>query len=95
MRSLFNSQGLGKTIQTLALMVGERSTDPDIKSTLIIAPLSLIHQWKQEIESKSEKNTLRVYIHHGNSRVKDVKMFRRYDVVCHLYFDLRLSRRTV
>jgi SNF2 family DNA or RNA helicase len=86
--------GLGKTIQTLALMVGERSTNLDVKATLIVAPLSLIHQWKDEIESKSERNTLRVYIHHGTSRVKDARLFRRYDVV-YIFFNVYLGNNNL
>jgi SNF2 family DNA or RNA helicase len=66
-------------------MLGERSKDPDVKSTLIIAPLSLIHQWKQEIESKSAKGSLRVIVHHGPTRVKDFRLFRRFDVVITTY----------
>ncbi|KAL1923656.1 uncharacterized protein VTP21DRAFT_8636 [Calcarisporiella thermophila] len=77
--------GLGKTIQTLSLMLSNRSTDANIKTTLIVAPLALIRQWECEIKSKTTPESLSVYVHHGPSRTKDPKRLMRYDVVVTTY----------
>ncbi|ESZ97694.1 hypothetical protein SBOR_1881 [Sclerotinia borealis F-4128] len=51
---LADSMGLGKTVQTLACMVGNPPTKEDkqrnVKATLIVVPSSVISQWLEEIE---------------------------------------------
>ncbi|KAG8979771.1 DNA helicase rad5, partial [Tulasnella sp. 427] len=37
-------------------------------ATLIVAPLTLLSQWKTELERSSKKGTLKAYIYHGNAR---------------------------
>ena len=81
---LADDMGLGKTIQMLSLIVTHKSADPACKTTLIIAPVALMRQWKQEIETKvkrSYNHRLSVYIHHGPSRKKSFNDLRHFDVV--------------
>lgn len=51
---LADSMGLGKTVQTLACMVGNPPTEEDEKrgvtATLIVVPSSVVRQWLEEIE---------------------------------------------
>jgi len=79
--------GLGKTIQTLALILSHRrpveiSTPKSSKATLLIVPLALADQWRREI---SEKTTLKAYVHHGPKREKDPVKIARWDVVITTY----------
>lgn len=53
--------------------------------TLIIAPLALIHQWVDEIKTKTEYNKFRVLKHHGPNRIKNPAILRRYDVIVTTY----------
>ena len=93
--------GLGKTIQSLALMLTNPrpplsySASTNIKQTLsasvgkgtlIVAPLALIKQWEAEIKDKvSESHKLRVCVHHGPQRTKRFEDLKKYDVVITTY----------
>lgn len=87
---LGDEMGLGKTIQLLSLMVTRKSDDPRCKTTLIVAPVALLRQWKQEIQHKIKpgRHTLSVYTHHGQTKKKDFNEFRHYDVVLTTYGSL-------
>jgi len=79
---LADAMGLGKTIQTIATMVRNPSTDRKIRNTLIILPLPLLQQWKEEIELKSN---LSVLIYHGPKRTKSINQLKAVDVVLTTY----------
>lgn len=82
---LADDMGLGKTIQTLALILENRPTNPERKTTLIVAPLALIRQWESEINTKTKPGTLKVLVHHGPGRTKSVVTMRKHDVVITTY----------
>ncbi|KAF9486204.1 hypothetical protein BDN70DRAFT_822530 [Pholiota conissans] len=77
---LADEMGLGKTIQMITTMVLNRSQDPARKTTLIIAPLALLDQWKLEIEEKSNCG-FTCLIYHGHSRTKKRSQLVKHDVV--------------
>jgi SNF2 family DNA or RNA helicase len=73
--------GLGKTIQTLALLVSRPSQNKKCKTTLIIAPVALLKQWEREIRKKLKpEHKLSVHIHHGGGKkVKNFSDLAGYD----------------
>ncbi|TFY57616.1 hypothetical protein EVG20_g8474 [Dentipellis fragilis] len=77
---LSDEMGLGKTVQMIATMVSNRSDDPLVKSTLIVAPVALLDQWQMEIELKSDCG-LKSIIYHGANKVKKRSDLLKYDVV--------------
>ncbi|CCA72471.1 related to DNA repair protein RAD16 [Serendipita indica DSM 11827] len=85
---LADAMGLGKTVQTIGLMCANPSGDPDCHATLIVAPLALLEQWKQEIMWKTEEDTFKVLIYHGPNRPKSKKKISKYDVVLTTYHTL-------
>jgi superfamily II DNA or RNA helicase len=68
---LADDMGLGKTIQLLALLAHEKqgAVEQNLppEPTLLLVPMSIIANW--QIESARFTPSLRVYIHHGSSRL--------------------------
>ncbi|KAI3546212.1 SNF2 family domain-containing protein [Colletotrichum abscissum] len=92
---LADDMGLGKTISVLSLMVSQKSTKPTCKTTLIVAPLSLIRQWEDEIKKKLKSgppHALTVYIHHSTQKTKAQELMK-YDVVLTTYGTLVSDRK--
>ncbi|GAA5798721.1 hypothetical protein HPULCUR_004127 [Helicostylum pulchrum] len=55
-----------------------------IKATLIVCPVSLIDQWRREIESKTSPK-LSVLVYHGGTRTQNPYDLARYDVIVSSY----------
>ncbi|KAI0032009.1 P-loop containing nucleoside triphosphate hydrolase protein [Vararia minispora EC-137] len=89
---LADDMGLGKTVQMIATMalnmppVGDKVN----KTTLIVVPAALLHQWKEELESKAN-DLFDVHIHHGSSKLKTVEAMRAKDVIITSYQTLNLD----
>ncbi|XP_010493369.1 PREDICTED: putative SWI/SNF-related matrix-associated actin-dependent regulator of chromatin subfamily A member 3-like 2 isoform X3 [Camelina sativa] len=52
---------------------------------LIVCPMTLLGQWKSEIEMHTKSGSLSVYVHYGQSRPKDTKLLSQSDVVITTY----------
>ncbi|EED21080.1 SWI/SNF family DNA-dependent ATPase Ris1, putative [Talaromyces stipitatus ATCC 10500] len=79
---LADDMGLGKTVQALSLIVSRPSTDLARKTTLIIAPVALMQQWKREIDRLVKpEHKLSVFILHGEKRKTTFDKLKKYDVV--------------
>lgn len=74
--------GLGKTIQTIALILLNPRENLRSAGTLIIAPVSLLLQWKEEILQRIHDDyKLKVAIYHGQTKEKRLREMRQFDVV--------------
>ena len=85
---LADDMGLGKTIQFITLMLREKGrssrTGPD--PTLIICPMSVVGNWKKEIQRFAP--SLKVMVHHGQNRLSGEDFLtevRKNDVVLSTY----------
>ncbi|KAG8777262.1 hypothetical protein FRC15_011442 [Serendipita sp. 397] len=85
---LADAMGLGKTVQSIGVICANPSTDPGCAATLIVAPLALLEQWKQEISWKCEEGTFNVLIYHGPNRPKNKHEIMKYDIVLTTYHTL-------
>lgn len=85
---LADDMGLGKTVQAIALIMAHKPDDNSCKTTLVVAPVSLLRQWAAEIESKIKPNTqIKIAIYHGSEK-KSLRTFsslKKYDVVLTSY----------
>ena len=55
------------------------------KATLLVAPLSVVSNWEEQIQAHLKLGTLSCYIYHGNSRCQDIDKLATYDVVITTY----------
>ncbi len=65
---LADDMGLGKTLQTIVVLADTHAQHPKGPVSLIVAPLSVVHNWAYEIARFAP--SLRVHIHHGPQRSK-------------------------
>lgn len=75
---LADEMGMGKTIQTIALLLSDRKAP-----NLIVAPTIAVVQWKNEIEAYTDG--MKVLLWHGASRTKHKEDLKKYDVVLTSY----------
>lgn len=80
---LADDMGLGKTVQTIAHLSIEKSKKRIKKPVLIIAPTSLMFNWKKEIETFSP--SLSTIVFHGDDRKQHQETLSNYDVVLTTY----------
>ncbi|XP_073302156.1 DNA repair protein RAD5A isoform X1 [Primulina huaijiensis] len=52
---------------------------------LIVCPMTLIGQWKTEIETHAQPGVLSLYVHYGQTRLKDAKIIAQSEVVLTTY----------
>jgi len=78
---LADDMGLGKTLQVISLILTGGSG-----STLIVAPVSVMSNWEQQIQRHvHEKHAPRVLIYHGNARQAAAESLPKFDVVITSY----------
>ncbi|KAL9225619.1 hypothetical protein vseg_001521 [Gypsophila vaccaria] len=53
--------------------------------SLIVCPMTLLSQWKAEIETHAQPGSLSVYVHYGQGRSRDAKLLSQQDVVITTY----------
>ncbi len=79
---LGDEMGLGKTLQVIGL-IGYMKEQSSKINTLVVAPISLLENWKREINKFYP--SLKVLVHHGIKRTGYYKDFLDYDVVVTSY----------
>ncbi|QLG70278.1 hypothetical protein HG535_0A02160 [Zygotorulaspora mrakii] len=77
---LSDEMGMGKTIQTIALLMNDLAKRP----SLVVAPTVALIQWKNEIDQHTN-GALKTYIYHGASRTNDYGDLGDIDVILTTY----------
>lgn len=83
---LADDMGLGKTLQAITFLMHLKKTKKNLQPSLIIAPTSLIFNWKNEI--KKFAPSLKTILFVGNNRKELQDKFNDYDVVISTYGSL-------
>eukprot|EP00049_Salpingoeca_infusionum_P003423 m.66527 g.66527 ORF g.66527 m.66527 type:complete len:775 (-) comp12121_c0_seq1:1020-3344(-) len=76
---LADEMGMGKTIQTISLLLHRRGSKKE--PTLVVCPTVALHQWKSEIQARTHPDSLSVLVYHGQNRQKDPRALKQYDVI--------------
>lgn len=79
---LADDMGLGKTVQVIARLVLENESSENTLPTLLIAPTSVVGNWRKEIEKFAPHLT--VMIHHGSRRIQDTEDFQNESLKYHM-----------
>lgn len=79
---LADDMGLGKTLQTISLLLLEKEKGVEVPS-LAVLPTSLLHNWLNE--AKKFAPSMKVKIHAGINRTKDLAHFSDYDLILTTY----------
>ncbi|MDT8781113.1 MAG: DEAD/DEAH box helicase [Candidatus Bathyarchaeota archaeon] len=74
---LGDEMGLGKTIQIICLIA--RNVEKQIKPTLVVAPATLLENWKREFAKFAP--SIATYIHLGSERTGFPSDLEKYDVI--------------
>jgi superfamily II DNA or RNA helicase len=80
---LADDMGLGKTVQTLANLAVEKRAGRMRRPSLIVAPTSLMGNWRREAESFTPK--LNILVLHGPDRARQFPAIDEHDVVLTTY----------
>lgn len=80
---LADDMGLGKTVQTLAHLLIEKEQGRMDRPSLVIAPTSLMFNWRMEAERFTP--SLRVLVLHGTERKQHFDNIKNYDVLLTTY----------
>ena len=78
---LGDEMGLGKTLQVIALLLQRKNGGNG--PSLVVAPVSLLENWKREIERFAP--SLNVIVHHGSNRTGRFSFLQSFDVVVTAY----------
>jgi superfamily II DNA or RNA helicase len=87
---LADDMGLGKTVQTLAHLLAQRQEVHPSRPSLIIAPTSLMGNWRREAAQFAPE--LRVLVLHGAERHRHFPSIADHDLVLTTYPLLRRDR---
>ena len=80
---LADDMGLGKTVQALALLQLQKEKLNKNLVSLIVAPTSVISNWQREASRFTPQ--LKIYMHYGADRTKEIGHFKQFDLIITSY----------
>ena len=83
---LADDMGLGKTVQALSFLQHYHETYDTLRA-LVVCPTTLIYNWEAEI--KKFTSSIEYYIHHGNTRSRDLDELNKHNIIITTYGTLR------
>ena len=66
-------------------MDGDKALSRNAKTTLLVAPLSTLANWEDQIAAHVKPGTLQYYVYHGANRTSDLNHLAKYDMVITTY----------
>jgi len=90
---LADDMGLGKTVQVLALLLARKQAQQEPRPSLVVAPRSVVHNWRDEAGRFTP--TLRVLDYTGAERTALREQIPAHDLVLTTYGTLRRDVETL
>ncbi len=90
---LADDMGLGKTLQAMAVLVASKEQNAEKRTSLVVVPASLMHNWISECSRFAPG--LKVYSYVGMQRNKALSNFSYYDVILSTYHTVRQDIETL
>jgi len=88
---LADDMGLGKTLQVLTFLQEQKNRFPDAVN-LVVVPTTLLFNWQAEVEKFAPE--LRIHVHRGIGRQRDLSFLQGCDIVLTTYGTLRSDIET-
>ncbi|MGX6962166.1 DEAD/DEAH box helicase [Vagococcus xieshaowenii] len=82
---LADDMGLGKTIQTISYCLHVKEKEAEAEPILIIAPASLVYNWKKEFERFAPSLTIAIISGDALSRQEKLEKWEQFDIVLTSY----------
>ncbi len=83
---LADDMGLGKTVQVLTFLQEQKNRFPDAVN-LVVVPTTLIFNWQAEVDKFAPE--MRIHVHRGIGRQRDLSFLKDCDIVLTTYGTLR------
>jgi SNF2 family DNA or RNA helicase len=83
---LADDMGLGKTLQMLTFIQQQKNRNNNY-TNLVVVPTTLIFNWQAEASKFTPD--LKLYVHRGMARRKDISFFDEYDIILTTYGTMR------
>lgn len=64
---------------------GEIPLERNVGTTLLVAPLSTLNNWEEQIWTHLRTKTLTYYVYHGHNRISDLSELAKYDMIITTY----------
>ncbi|MEO6759087.1 MAG: DEAD/DEAH box helicase, partial [Saprospiraceae bacterium] len=88
---LADDMGLGKTLQVLSFLQEQKNRFPDAVN-LVVVPTTLLFNWQAEVDKFAPE--LRIHLHRGIGRQRDMGFLKTCDIVLTTYGTLRSDIET-
>ncbi len=88
---LADDMGLGKTLQVLTFLQEQKNRFPQAVN-LVVVPTTLLFNWQAEVDKFAPE--LRIHLHRGISRQRDMGFLKNCDIVLTTYGTLRSDIET-
>ena len=88
---LADDMGLGKTLQVLTFLQEQKNRFPGTVN-LVVVPTTLLFNWQAEVDKFAPE--LRIHLHRGIGRQRDMKFLKECDIVLTTYGTLRSDIET-
>jgi SWI/SNF-related matrix-associated actin-dependent regulator of chromatin subfamily A3 len=87
---LADDMGLGKTLTIISLILSTNTVKKDLFTTLIVCPLSVLDNWRDQLRQHVKRSQIHSYEYHGTNVNRSLSFLTKHEVIITTY-DVLLS----